>query len=111
MLTAVRLSPTWQFCTLIPDQGGGRCACRAAHRASRPCAGCPLLSSLTKEHPIQVGSNRQDIAPPKKSISVYLLFLYEVNKMERVVHNPVDLMVEVPRPVVIEKTIEATMKS
>ena len=27
--------------------------------------------------------------------------------MERVVHNPVDLMVEVPRPVVIEKTIEA----
>jgi len=31
--------------------------------------------------------------------------------MERVVHNPVDLMVEVPRPVVIEKTIEATMKS
>ena len=26
--------------------------------------------------------------------------------MERVVHNPVDLMVEVPRPVVIEKTIE-----
>ena len=30
----------------------------------------------------------------------------EVNKVERVVHNPVDLMVEVPRPVVIEKTIE-----
>ena len=27
--------------------------------------------------------------------------------MERVVHNPVDLVVEVPRPVVIEKTIEA----
>ena len=27
--------------------------------------------------------------------------------MERVVHNPVDLMVEVPRPVIIEKTIEA----
>jgi len=26
--------------------------------------------------------------------------------MERVVHNPVDLVVEVPRPVVIEKTIE-----
>ena len=29
--------------------------------------------------------------------------------MERVVHNPVDLVVEVPRPVVIEKTIEAPL--
>ena len=32
----------------------------------------------------------------------------KVNKVERVVHNPVDLMVEVPRPVVVEKTIEAS---
>lgn len=32
----------------------------------------------------------------------------KVNKVERLVHNPVDLMVEVPRPVVIEKTIEVT---
>ena len=44
MLTAVRLSQTWQFCMLIPVQGGGRRACRAA----RPCAGCPLLSSGTQ---------------------------------------------------------------
>ena len=31
----------------------------------------------------------------------------KVNKVERVEHNPVELTVEVPRPVVIEKTIEA----
>ena len=31
----------------------------------------------------------------------------KVNKVERVEHNPVELLVEVPRPVVIEKTIEA----
>ena len=33
----------------------------------------------------------------------------EVHKVERVVHNAVDLVVEVPRPVVIEKTIEAAL--
>ena len=27
--------------------------------------------------------------------------------MERIVHNPVDLVVEVPRPVVVEKSVQA----
>lgn len=35
------------------------------------------------------------------------LYVLKVNKVERVEHNPVELVVEVPRPVVIEKTIEA----
>ena len=36
----------------------------------------------------------------------HAMCLNQVNKVERVVHNPVDLMVEVPRPVVVEKTVE-----
>ena len=29
--------------------------------------------------------------------------------MERIVHNPVDLVVEVPRPVVVEKSVQVPM--
>ena len=49
-------------------------------------------------------------------MSLFFLYLFvitsltaEVNKVERVEHNPVELTIEVPRPVVIEKTIEASL--
>ena len=34
---------------------------------------------------------------------------HEVSKVERIVHNPVDLVVEVPRPVVVEKSVQVPM--
>ena len=41
------------------------------------------------------------------NLHVLVVLAAKVNKVERVEHNPVELTVEVPRPVVIEKTIEA----
>ena len=33
----------------------------------------------------------------------------KVSKVERIVHNPVDLVVEVPRPVVVEKSVQVAI--
>lgn len=34
-----------------------------------------------------------------------------MSKVERIVHNPVDLVVEVPRPVVVEKSVQARSRA
>ena len=89
------------ICHFIPQRvaGGSWRPCGAACRASCPCACCAWPSSISNLCMSAQGPPGSCTCDKQRNDS-------KVNKMERVVHNPVDLVVEVPRPVVIEKTIE-----